>query len=106
MTFGSTVRALSDLTTLRVGGPAAQLIDLPDRTELVAAALEVWGAGEEWLAVGGGSNLLVGDDGFPGTVLRVLTRGIQELPAPRPGTVRLRVEAGEPWDALVAYTVE
>ena len=106
MTFGSAVGALSDLTTLRVGGPAAEILDLPEPDGLVEAAREVWGADESWLVVGGGSNLLVGDDGFSGTVLRVLTRGIEELPAPRPGVVRLRVEAGEPWDALVAHTVE
>ena len=105
MSFGSAVGTLSDLTTLRVGGPAADVLDLPDRDGLVAAALERWGSGDEWLVVGGGSNLLVGDDGFPGVVLRVLTRGIEELPAPRPGTVRLRVEAGESWDDLVAFTV-
>jgi UDP-N-acetylmuramate dehydrogenase len=106
MTSRSAVRALSEFTTLRVGGDAGELIEATDRDGIVEAALDLWATGEEWLALGGGSNLLVGDDGFDGTVLRVLSRGITELPSPRAGTVRLRVEAGEPWDDLVAFTVE
>ena len=106
MTSASTTRALAEFTTLCVGGEAREVIEAADRDSIVAAALELWGTGDEWLALGGGSNLLVGDDGFPGTVLRILSRGIEELPSPRPHTVRLRVQAGESWDALVAYTVE
>jgi UDP-N-acetylmuramate dehydrogenase len=106
MTAGSAVRTLAEFTTLRVGGSASELIEAADRDSIIQAALELWGGGDDWLALGGGSNLLVGDDGFPGTVLRVLSRGIEVLPPPRSGTVRLRVEAGESWDELVAYTVE
>jgi UDP-N-acetylmuramate dehydrogenase len=65
----------------------------------------VWGGQEEWLVLGGGSNLVVGDDGFDGTVIRVLTKGIERLDG-ADGTVRLRVQAGESWDALVAFTVD
>jgi UDP-N-acetylmuramate dehydrogenase len=97
---------LSELTTLRVGGPATEVRDASNRGEIVDAALEIWADGREWLALGGGSNLLVGDEGFDGTVLRVLSRGIEELPSPARGMVRLRVEAGESWDALVAHTVQ
>lgn len=75
-------------------------------TELVEQALEVWGTGEDWFVLGGGSNLVVADEGFDGTVIRVLTRGIEELADAAPGRVRLRVQAGEPWDSLVAFTVE
>jgi UDP-N-acetylmuramate dehydrogenase len=106
MTPDGSSRALSEFTTLRVGGEAREVVEAADREAIVEAALELWGTGEDWLALGGGSNLLVGDDGFPGTVLRILSRGIEELPAPRPGTVRLRVQAGESWDAFVAYAVE
>ncbi|MCU1438193.1 MAG: UDP-N-acetylmuramate dehydrogenase [Naasia sp.] len=99
-------RRIAELTTLRVGGPAERILTPTTRDELVAAALEVWADGEPWLVVGGGSNLLVSDHGFPGTVLRTATRGIAELPASGAGRVRLRVEAGEDWDTLVAATVE
>ena len=95
---------LSELTTMRVGGPAHTMLAPATPDELVAQTLEVWGSGEDWLVLGGGSNLVVGDEGFDGTVIRVLTRGIERL-ASAPGTVRLRVQAGESWDALVAYAV-
>jgi UDP-N-acetylmuramate dehydrogenase len=97
---------LAQLTTLRTGGVPARMIDAPTRDELVAALLEVWADGEPWLALGGGSNLFVGDEPFEGTVVRVLTQGIERMPSARPGFARLRVEAGHDWDALVAFAVE
>ena len=96
---------LSELTTLRVGGPADELLSPPTADELVAAALETWATGDDWLVLGGGSNLVMADEGFPGTVIRVVTRGIERLPADS-GAVRLKVQAGEPWDELVAHAVE
>lgn len=96
---------LSSLTTLRVGGPAHELIEATDDAALVSAALTVWASGEDWLALGGGSNVVIGDDGFDGAVIRVLSRGIAVLAASDDRVV-LRVQAGEPWDDLVAHTVE
>ena len=93
---------LGELTTLRVGGPAASVVTSTTRDELVDAALSTWAAGDEWLVLGGGSNVVIGDEGFDGTVIRVATRGIERLPG---DGVLLRVEAGEPWDGLVAHTV-
>ena len=99
---------LADLTTLRVGGPAREAVEAHDADALAEAVLEAQNSGERWLVVGGGSNLLVGDDGVDGTVVRALNTGIERLPdvesSRRP--VRLRVQAGENWDALVAHTVE
>ncbi|PPF81308.1 UDP-N-acetylenolpyruvoylglucosamine reductase [Subtercola sp. Z020] len=100
--------ALAPLTTLRVGGPAERLVTVSDARELVEACLAVWGAEEPLLVLGGGSNVLVSDDGFAGTVVHVASRGVELIeagPADAPGTVRLRVQAGEPWDDLVAFTV-
>ena len=98
---------LSSLTTFRVGGPAARIVTLSDPATLADQVLEEWATGEDWLVLGGGSNVLVSDDGFDGTVLRVATRGVERIPTPeRPGVALLRVQAGEPWDALVAQTVE
>jgi UDP-N-acetylmuramate dehydrogenase len=79
--------------------------DAYSRDELVDALRDVWADGGEWLVLGGGSNLFVGDDEFDGTVVRVLTQGIERMPASRPGFVRLRVEAGHDWDHLVAFAV-
>jgi UDP-N-acetylmuramate dehydrogenase len=90
---------LSDLTTLRVGGPARRLLAPATRDELIATALEVWSGFDEWLVLGGGSNVVVADDGLDGDVLRVVTRGIQRSEG------GLRVEAGESWDAVVEFAV-
>jgi UDP-N-acetylmuramate dehydrogenase len=97
---------LSQLTTLRTGGAPARLIEARTADELVAALREVWADGDEWFVLGGGSNLFVGDEPFDGTVIRVRSSGIDELPGSRPDTVRLRVQAGHDWDALVAETVD
>ncbi|MDF2990544.1 MAG: UDP-N-acetylmuramate dehydrogenase [Microbacterium sp.] len=97
---------LSQLTTLRTGGAPARLVEARTADELVTALREVWRDGDEWFVLGGGSNLFVGDEPFDGTVIRVLTSGIEELPGSRPDTVRLRVQAGHDWDALVAETVD
>ncbi|WP_353808568.1 UDP-N-acetylmuramate dehydrogenase [Agromyces sp. SYSU T00194] len=102
---GGDALPLSELTTLRVGGPAARMVTATTEDELVALARETWEAGGPWLALGGGSNLLVGDDGVPGTVIRVATTGIATRAGGEPNTVHLRVQAGERWDDLVAYTV-
>ena len=99
---------LSELTTLRVGGPALRMSAPASRDGLIAAALEMWSGFDEWLVLGGGSNVVVSDDGVDGDVLRVVTRGISvENPeAGRPdGSVHLLVEAGEVWDDVVAFAV-
>ena len=108
----------SELTTLRVGGPADRLVTAATQRDLVDLALEAWSNGDPWLVLGGGSNLLVGDEGFDGTVIRVATKGIEVLGrngVDTPGdasdsavaaSVRLCVQAGENWDDLVAWAVE
>ncbi|MCI1019237.1 UDP-N-acetylmuramate dehydrogenase [Microbacterium sp. C5A9] len=97
---------LSALTTLRTGGAPERMLDATTTDELVTALRDVWARGDEWFVLGGGSNLFIGDDTFEGTVIRVLTRGIEELPSPHAGRIRLRVQAGHGWDDLVAYAVE
>ena len=102
---------LAPLTTFGLGGPARYLVEAAD-VESVVEALE-W-ANEQQLEVtvlGGGSNLVVSDDGFPGLVLRVVPRGVtfgddlafEDGPS---GTVLVTVAAGEDWDRFVATTVE
>lgn len=100
--------SFSELTTLRVGGPIARLVTATTQRDLVDLAAEAWSSDDPWLALGGGSNLLVGDEGFDGTVVRVATKGIEVLPRSGEGddVARLRVQAGEVWDDLVAWTVE
>jgi len=97
---------LRGLTTLRTGAAPERMLDAATRAELIQALQEVWAGGDDWFVLGGGSNLFVGDEPFQGAVIRILTSGIEELPSPHEGRVRLRVQAGHSWDALVAYAVE
>ena len=97
---------LAQLTTLRTGAAPERMLEARTDDELIDALHEAWGDGEEWLVLGGGSNLFAGDEPFDGTIVRIRTSGIEELPSPHPGRVRLKVQAGHDWDALVAYAVE
>jgi UDP-N-acetylmuramate dehydrogenase len=90
---------LADLTTLAVGGPVERLVEVDDAAELVAAVREADEAGRPLLVLGGGSNVVAPDEGWPGDVVAVRSRGIE-----RSGAV-LTVQAGEDWDGLVAHTV-
>ncbi len=96
---------LARLTTLRTGATPRRMVEAATRDDLVAELRDVWSRDEPWLVVGGGSNLLVGDEPFDGTVVLVRTEGLETLRSPRPGYVRVRAEAGHNWDELVAYTV-
>ncbi len=94
---------LSGLTTLRLGGPARRLVEAHAVDELVEAVAVADAAGEPVLVLAGGSNLVIGDDGFAGTVVHVLTRGISV--EERGNRVQLLAAAGEPWDEVVARSV-
>ena len=100
-----TPRPLAELTTLRAGAAPARMVEARTADELVTTLRDIWAEREPWLVVGGGSNLLVGDEPFDGTVVVVRTDGIEELPSPLPGHVRLKVQAGHSWDDLVEYAV-
>ena len=94
---------LSRYTTLRLGGPAARFAEARTADELTTAVLAADAAGEPLLVLGGGSNLVVSDDGFAGTVLRVATSGIAVSEAG--DQVMVTVAAGENWDRLVEWSV-
>jgi UDP-N-acetylmuramate dehydrogenase len=93
---------LSGYTTLRVGGPATRFVSAESAEEVVAA---VRAAEDRLLVLGGGSNLVIADDGFDGTVVQVANRG-SKIDSLGEGRVALTVEAGEDWDAVVHQTVE
>jgi UDP-N-acetylmuramate dehydrogenase len=88
---------LSEYTTLRLGGPARRVVVAETTDELVAQVRKLDEEGEPVLLVGGGSNLVVGDAGFDGTVVRIATTGWSD-------DFRT-VAAGQDWDAYVAATV-
>jgi len=91
--------ALRDYTTLRLGGVAARLVTAATDEQLVSVVRAADAAAEPVLVLGGGSNLVVADEGFPGTVVRVASAGVQ-LVRDR-GSVEATVAAGEDWDGLV-----
>ncbi len=96
---------LAGCTTLRVGGPAGSVVEATTEQDLVDAVAKADENGEPLLLVAGGSNLVVSDDGFPGTVLRIRTTGI-DAEEDTCGGAMVTVAAGESWDALVASAIE
>jgi UDP-N-acetylmuramate dehydrogenase len=86
---------LAALTTLQLGGPADRIVTVETEDELIEAVRD-----DPALVLAGGSNVVIADEGVPGTVVLVRTRGIE-----RTGD-ELVVQAGEPWDDVVAYAVE
>jgi UDP-N-acetylmuramate dehydrogenase len=90
---------LAPLTTLQLGGPAERLVEASTADELVTAVRDADQAGQPLLMIGGGSNLVLPDEGFAGTVVLIRTRGVERV-----GDA-LVVAAGEPWDDLVARSV-
>ncbi|MFD6974776.1 FAD-binding protein, partial [Streptomyces sp. NPDC059949] len=87
---------LAPLTTFRLGGPAARLVTATTDAEVVAAVRAADESGTPLLIIGGGSNLVIGDQGFDGTALRIATTGFD-----LDGT-RLELAAGENWSDAVA----
>jgi UDP-N-acetylmuramate dehydrogenase len=94
-------RSLAAYTTLRLGGPPAHLVSAANEEEAVAIVRATDGP---LLILAGGSNVVVSDDGAPGTVVLLRSRGLRNT-HPGDGSTVLRVAAGEPWDAVVASTV-
>jgi len=115
---------LSRFTTLGLGGPARRFVVAGTDEEIIAAVRDADQHGEPLLVLGGGSNLVISDNGFPGTVIQVATKGIHRMTGPdeaglhraspdeagpgrpEPGApVTITVAAGEEWDTVVASCV-
>ncbi len=73
---------LAGLTTLGVGGPARRFVPASTDADLIAAVQAADEQREPLLILGGGSNLVIADAGFPGTVVQIATRGIQQATVP------------------------
>jgi UDP-N-acetylmuramate dehydrogenase len=97
---------LSRYTTLRVGGPPRRFVEATTTDAVIDAVSDCDARREPVLLLAGGSNLLVGDGGFDGTVVRIATRGVDLDSGSACAGVTLRVAAGEPWDDLVAHAVD
>jgi UDP-N-acetylmuramate dehydrogenase len=98
--------ALADYTTLGVGGQARTFVTASNEAALIEAVRTADSIGDPLLLIGGGSNLVIADDGFPGTVIHVSTRGIDyRQAADAANAVDVTIAAGEDWDGVVAATV-
>ena len=92
---------LAGYTTLGLGGPARDFVSADTEQGLIDAVRSADQAAEPVLLIGGGSNLVISDEGFPGTVVHVNTRGITYVDAGA-GAVDVTVTAGADWDDVVA----
>lgn len=94
---------LSQFTSFRVGGPAKKVIQVSTESEIIAAIEE---AGDSpVLILGGGTNLLISDKGFDGTVIRISNNSVQaEVDACSGAT--LTIGAGEDWDTFVQTSID
>lgn len=102
-----TAQTLAELTTLRIGGPAHRLLTAESEQAIIDSLILADDAGEPVLVLGGGSNVVISDDGFEGTVVHIASRGV-EIPSPDDtcGGVLVTVQAGHPWDEFVLATLE
>ncbi len=93
---------LSKYTSLRVGGPATSFVQVSSETEIIAA---IEAAGDSPIFImGGGTNVLVADSGFAGTVIRIANNSVEaEIDACSGAT--LTIGAGEDWDNFVKTTI-
>jgi UDP-N-acetylmuramate dehydrogenase len=99
--------ALADYTTLGLGGRARSFVSAATEAELIDAVKAADAAAEPVLLIGGGSNLVIADEGFPGPVIHVNTRGVgyARVDDDDDGAVDVTVAAGEDWDGVVAAAV-
>lgn len=96
---------LAELTTLRIGGPVGRLVETTTEEDLIAAVRETDAAGDPLLVLGGGSNVVAGDAGFPGVVVRDLRTEVTVPDASACAGTSLTATAGTRWDDVVARAV-
>ena len=97
--------SLADLTTLRLGGPAGRYVEVGSSPEMVDAVREADAVGEPLLVLGGGSNVVVADEGFSGLVVRDVRSAITVEDADSCAGASIVVPAGTPWVDVVDRAV-
>jgi UDP-N-acetylmuramate dehydrogenase len=95
---------LADFTTLHIGGPADKLVEVTTEDELITAVRDADAAEEPVLLLSGGSNVVIGDDGFRGTVIKIATKGIK-VDADACSGAMIHIQSGEDWDAVVQRAI-
>ena len=102
----NSIQSLSELTTMLVGGTPAEIYVAKTRDDLVEHTLNLWRSGEDWLVLGGGSNVVIADDVSDLHVIKVENMGIEPVRNKDDSRVVVRVQAGEDWDGFVNHTVK
>lgn len=97
--------ALAPFTTLGVGGPARFFVEAFNEDDLIEALSWAKQQSLPVFVLGGGSNLVVSDKGFPGLVLRIALRGVEFHNESETSRI-YRAAAGEAWDDFVQRTVD
>jgi UDP-N-acetylmuramate dehydrogenase len=96
---------LAPYTTLGVGGPARWFAETAIEAEVLAGVRFARAQRVPWFILGGGSNLLVSDDGFPGVVVRIAS-GSPELVAASNVPAQISAPAGADWDSVVSLAID
>src|SRR5215472_6064204 len=96
---------LAPLTTFRIGGPARYFVEAHTPAEVAEAAAHAQSQRFPLFVLGGGSNLVVADSGWPGLVLKIAITGIERRPGKTDGRIIFDVGAGESWDRFVSEAV-
>ena len=97
---------LAPLTTFHLGGPARFFVEAKTADEVAEAVRWAQSKNLPLFVLGGGSNLVVADSGWPGLVLRVAIPGIEQRPGyDDEGRVLFDAGAGESWDRVVSHAV-
>jgi len=97
--------ALAPLTTFQIGGPARFFVEARSTSDVEEALRFAQSRNLDVFVLGGGSNLLVADSGWPGMVLKVAIAGIEQRPGTRDDKVLFDVGAGESWDRFVSHAI-
>jgi UDP-N-acetylmuramate dehydrogenase len=95
--------SLAPYTTFGIGGPARWFIEASTEDEVLEAVQFARKQSAPLFVLGGGSNLLVSDAGFPGVVLHIALKGVEQYR--NNGTTRFSAAAGEDWNAFVSLVV-
>src|SRR5579864_5504247 len=93
--------ALAPLTTFKIGGPARYFVEATSPSEVQEAVAFARTRQLPLFVLGGGSNLVVADAGWPGLVLKVAIAGIERND--EDGKALFDVGAGESWDRFVSH---
>ncbi|HET7346092.1 MAG TPA: FAD-binding protein, partial [Acidobacteriaceae bacterium] len=92
--------ALAAYTTFGAGGPARWFAEATNEASVLEAVQWARDAGAQLFVLGGGSNVLVAEEGFAGLVLHIALMGVEQ-----DGDL-FRVAAGEEWDRFVSLAIE